>query len=87
VRNLPKLKGNPFAPKANSKVTAWIESTFDKSTKLSTTVRSDLSIGTPKKSPYPRYFYQETCNNIFKPLPHDKQTPYVARAFHLTQPE
>jgi hypothetical protein len=28
VKNLPKLKGNPFAPEASSKVAAWIDITF-----------------------------------------------------------
>ncbi len=87
VNNLPKLKGNPFAPEASSKVAAWIDSTFSKSTKDTTTVRGELSRQTAEKSPYPRYFYQEICNNIFKPIPHKRETPYVARAFHLTQPE
>ena len=43
VKNLPKLKGNPFAPEASSKVAAWIDSTFSKSTKDTTTVRGELS--------------------------------------------
>jgi hypothetical protein len=87
VKNLPKLKGNPLAPEASSKVAAWIDSTFSKSTKDTATVRGELSRQTVEKSPYPRYFYQETCHNIFKPIPHTRETPFVARAFHLTQPE
>lgn len=49
------------------------------------TTYADLTHGSAE-NPYPKYFFHETNDNIFKAIPH-KETPYVSRAFHLTQPE
>jgi hypothetical protein len=84
-KNLPQLKTNPIAPETTSKVVAWLDSTYSKSTKDGSTIRApSRSSG---ENPYPKYFYQETCQNIFKPIPLTKESPSAVRAFHLTQPE
>jgi hypothetical protein len=74
VKNLPKLKGNPFAPEASSKVAAWIDTTFSNSKNHHHRKGRAVKV-TVEKSPYPKYFYQEICNNIFKPIPHKRETP------------
>jgi len=80
-KNLPQLKTNPIAPETTSKVVAWLDSTYSKSTKDGSTIRApSRSSG---ENPYPKYFYQETCQNIFKPIPLTKESPSAVRAFHF----
>ncbi len=80
VKDLPKLKGNTRAPRSDSKVAAWLDSTFSKSTKANSVGLGDSS---KEGSVYPAYFYQHP-ENLFSPLKQDRATPYVARAFHMT---
>ena len=37
-------------------------------------------------SSYPAYFYQHP-ENLVNPVKQDRVTPYIARAFHMTQPD
>jgi hypothetical protein len=84
VKNLPKVKGNPLAPVSESKVAAWLGSTYSKSTKChSDRITHDSKDG---GSTYPPYFHQH-ADNLFSPIKQDRETAYVARAFHMTQPD
>ena len=54
VKQLPKIKGNTLAPASESKVAAWLDSTYSKSTKCqSVTATHESKDG---QSCYPAYY-------------------------------
>jgi hypothetical protein len=83
LKNLPKIKGNPRAPPTESKVAAWLDSTYSKSTKCNSVTIAETS---KDGSSYPAYFYQHP-ENLFNPMKQDRKTAYIARAFHMTAPD